>query len=527
MLLFQLKQGKLEDITSNTQYYLEIENTKLATIDGNVAMGRVLGRTAVVLKDRNVANNVENIESIPSIQASLTVCRADKLAINLLPYYNWITVIDEKHTISLELYTHDNQLITLGNTYSITSQYDELIFAAESKTANGSQVYGKTVTTGRTPVFGTFEKLKASADLQVYEKLALHPSVVFLPYDPNHLNRQKIQYKATGGDSLYSWSSLNPNLISISQNGLAETKTSNQFDHNTHNQSDFSQVKVSLQRNLKIFKTADIHFMPPIKLEIVRYNFETVLKDYVYLHIALYAEYDNKLVPLTFCDNLHFEYDMSEDIFHKDDNVGLPNEEKLHESACHLVVLQAHSLGTTQFKISYTNFDRVLRAEVNLIVFEKLDISNPTSNEIVLPIGTSRNLLYRNGPKKVFNIDAELIKKVHIDESIASVTSQISKHATNEHIINILCKKIGSTLLAFETFNTLTAANHVAYVSKFETQIHCVNPRFINLYTTEKLRQSCPLKFKNSLMHVKHNDNNLDITIEVLDSENRKLQNIS
>lgn len=529
-----MKQGKLEDITSNTQYYLEVENTDLATLDGNIATGHILGRTAVILKDRNVANNLEKTDSIPSIQATLTISHADKITINLLPHYNWLTVKGEQHTIAIDLYTKDNQLITLGDEYHIDSEFNEKMFASVLITNNGSQIFGKTVNTGKSPVFGSYEQLKASAELQVFEQLELNPRIVFLPYDPNHLRRQKIQYKANGGDGLYTWSSLNGNLIAITQNGLAETRTGNQissdFDRSDKSPTDFTQIKVALQRNPKISKMADIFFLPPIKLEIVRYNFETTLKDFIFLHVALYAEHDGQLVTLTSCNNLHFEYDMSEEIFHKVDNIELGKEQELHPAACHLVTLQSHGLGSSHFKISYTIFDRTLKAEVNLMVFEKLDILNPVSNEVVLPIGASRNLIYQNGPQKVFNIDAELVKNIRIDETIATVVPIVNAYSSEKHLLNVLCRKVGSTVLAFEIYNTLAAAaadNHVPYVSAFQTHIDCVKPRFINLYTTEKLRAGCPLKVKNSLMHVKQNDNLIDITIEVLDAQNRRLQNLS
>lgn len=510
---------------------MEIENPELASLSGNRATGRVLGRTAVILKDRNVANNLEKSELVPSIQATLTVSRADKLAINLLPHYNWVTVEGEEHTIALDLYTNDNQLITLGSAYTISSSFDESIFRQISSTANGSQIYGETIKTGKSQVLGSYEKLKANSELQVYSKLVLTPAKVYLPYDPNHIRKQRIQYKATGGDNLYVWSNFNSNLIGISQSGLAETKTGNvagaTYGRDDKNLSDYAQVKVALQRNVKISRTADVFFLPPKKLEIVRYNFETTLKDYIFLHIALYAEHEGQLVPFTSCENLHFEYDFSEDIFRIDTNAKLPDNQQLHESACHLVALQAYGLGNSHFKISHTVFDRTLRAEAQLMVFEKMNILNPETNEIVLPIGATRNVIYQNGPQKVFSIDAELTKRVHIDERIATAQEIANQYTADKHIFNVLCQKVGSTQLSFEIFNTLPVSNHVPYVSKFETVVHCVKPRFINLYTAEKLKQSCPLKIKNSLMHVKRDENQLEIGIEVLDSENRKLHNIS
>lgn len=525
-----MKQGKLQDITHNTQYYLEVENSSLASIKGTTVTGHVLGRTSVILKDRNVAETIRSTAAeIPTIRASLTVSRADKLTVNLLPHYNWVTIVGERHTIGIDLYTHDNQLITLGTAYSVAAEFDANIFYRISATQNGTRVYGEALKSGSSPVQATYERLKATGELQVYKKIDLRPARVVLPYDPNHPKRQKIQYTATGGDGSFVWSTLNAQLISISQNGLAETKTltDSNYDNGQHG-FEFAKVKVALQRNNKISKTADVLFLPPTKLQIVRYNFETALKDYVFVHVALYAEHKGQLEPFTSCENLHFEYNFADEIFYVDTNAKLPEGERIHESACHIVALRATSLGTSHFKISYTFLDRVLRDEVNLVVFDKLDILNPLSNEIVLPIGSSRNVIYHNGPQRVFSLDAELTESVDYNRTIIDVTPlENLELAADKHIFNVLCRKIGSTTFTYDIYNKLVAPNHLPYVSKFITSVHCVKPRFINLYTTAKLRESCPLKVKNSLMHVKQDDNRLEIGIEVLDAQNRKLMNIS
>lgn len=507
-----------------------MENSALASIKGTTVTGHVLGRTSVILKDRNVAESIQNAAAeIPTIRAQLTVSRADKLTVNLLPHYNWVTIEGERHTIGIDLYTHDNQLITLGSAYSVGADFDENIFYRISATDNGTRIYGETLTSGSSPVLATYDRLKASGELQVYKKIDLRPARVVLPYDPVHPKRQKIQYTASGGDGSFVWSTLNAQLISISQNGLAETKalTDTNYENGKHG-FEFAQVKVALQRNIKISKTADVLFLPPTKLEIVRYNFETALKDYVFVHVALYAEHNGQLEPFTSCDNLHFEYDFADEIFYVDANAELPAGERIHQSACHIVALRATSLGSSHFKISYTFLDRVLRDEVNLVVFDKLDILNPLSNEIVLPIGSSRNVIYHNGPQKVFNLDAEITENIDYNRTIATITPLLSsEYGADKHIFNLLCLKIGSTTFTYDIYNKLIASNHLPYVSKFVTHVHCVKPRFINLYTTAKLRESCPLKVRNSLMHVQQNDNRLEIGIEVLDAQNRKLMNIT
>lgn len=103
-----MKQGKLQEISLSTQYYLEIEDNTLASINGNLVQGHVRGKTSVILRDRNVANNREldnDSPKVPSPRASLTIAQASKMTLNLLPHYNWYTVVGERHEIAIDLYT--------------------------------------------------------------------------------------------------------------------------------------------------------------------------------------------------------------------------------------------------------------------------------------------------------------------------------------------------------------------------------------------------------------------------------------
>lgn len=283
-----------------------------------------------------------------------------------------------------------------------------------------------------------------------------------------------------------------------------------------------------MTRNQQISKTADVYFLPPESLQIVRYNFETALKDYVEIHVALYTTHKGKLVPYTSCENLNFELDFTHDIFHieqsKNSDAATP---PLHSNACRVLHLRATTLGSTQFRVRYTFADKILKDEVSLVVFDKLDILRPVSNELVLPIGSSHSVIYFNGPQKIFNIEAELNKITKFDKKIVDVHEIHNEHTKSKHIFHVLCKKVGETALTFETYNSLLTSNYVPYISKYITTIYCVKPRFINLYTREKLRESCPLKLKNSLMHVKRSDDDMEIGIEVLDAQHRKLMNIT
>lgn len=100
--VLQLKNGKLEEISLSGQYYFEIEDTQFARISGQTAKGLKLGRTGVVLRDRNVPQDSDVKPPVP--RATLTVCVPNKISINLLPHYNWITVEGEIHEIAIDLW---------------------------------------------------------------------------------------------------------------------------------------------------------------------------------------------------------------------------------------------------------------------------------------------------------------------------------------------------------------------------------------------------------------------------------------
>jgi nuclear pore complex protein Nup210 len=188
--IFQLKKGKLHEIQLNSQYYLEIEDTKYAKINGNTATGLSVGRTFVALRDRNIPidTNEHTLKaSLP--KSSLTVTQANRLTLNLLPYYNWVTVEGERHEIALDLYTKDDQKITLGTNYLIKSTYDNALFYAIDTTNNGTRIYGEAIRAGTSPVTGSFQKLKANAEMLIYKGIDIIPQLVILPYDPNNLNR--------------------------------------------------------------------------------------------------------------------------------------------------------------------------------------------------------------------------------------------------------------------------------------------------------------------------------------------------
>lgn len=374
-----------------------------------------------------------------------------------------------------------------------------------------------------------FPQLTAKADLIILKPLTIDPPEVIIPYDPS-LRRQKAQFTATGGDGCFIWSSSDKSLVAIGQTGLAETRLESLKDsvqRSTDATARVTQIRAALTLNSKIFVDAQVILLPPIKIEIVRYNIETVLADYVQVHVALWAEHNGTLKAFTTCENLNFELEFSNQILLLD-TAKNSAADVLADNACRVLHLKASAVGQTSLKVTYRYFDKVLSDQVSLNVFEKLNILNPVENEVVLPIGASRNLIYQHGPEKLYNSEAELQKRVIFDSKNLAVDQIESGFSKDKHILNVLCKKIGSFDLKLEVFNILNAPNVVPYITEIATKVYCVKPRFVNLFATDKVKTSCPLGRRNSMMHVKsENDDQLIVDIEVLDVQNRKLANIS
>lgn len=285
-----------------------------------------------------------------------------------------------------------------------------------------------------------------------------------------------------------------------------------------------AHVKVALAKNQKITRQADIYFVPPVKLEILKYNFETALKDYVHLHVAVYAYVNQTLMPFTKCENLLFNFEFSNQIFQVDyNNVGV----EMAPDACQVVHLRSTAVGLSHLRLSYKFQDKILKDEVTLSVFEPLTILNPIENHVVLPIGASRNIIYANGPQKIYTLEAELTKGTEYDYNIARVSEIEFDTQNNMYAFSVLCREIGETAVTFNVFNALLAPNFQPYISTIVTKVYCVKPRFLNLYTTEQMRSSCPMEMKNALLQLKDRDDKFEIEIEVQDAKNRKLMNIS
>lgn len=364
--------------------------------------------------------------------------------------------------------------------------------------------------------------------MEIYNKLELTPKQLILPYDPNSSRSQQIQFEATGGDGLYIWSSNNSQLVTINQTGLAVIHivdldlTSELTTDKINFLQELATVTVALSRNTNIKTKADIYFLPPAKLQILSYNFETAIGDYIVIHLALYANINGSLTPYTSCENVNF------DLLFANDHIFSVDSKKPETQICRQIFLKANAVGTTSLKVSYRFLGKELSDEVLLVAFSPLDIVNPATNEIVLPIGSSRNIFFHHGPQKVYNIEVELIKtKIFDTQSVVVAEVETKEGIEDKYIYNILCKEISEQTVSINIYNKPYSDVIVPYIKTYDIKVFCVKPRFLNLYTIEKLKKGCPLIRQNYQWHIRSTNAEMEIHIDVLDAHQRKLQNIS
>ncbi|XP_046981395.1 nuclear pore membrane glycoprotein 210-like [Schistocerca americana] len=146
--IYQIQHGKLEEIINSQQYYLEMEDHSIASLDKrtNIVTGKKLGRTKVLLHDRNV-NEKETGIKIPS--ASLTVASPAYIKLDILPHHNWAVIVEDYYEIVVEVYDKENHRLSIGDGVEVATLIPEAYFEIQTKSNNGTYVYAITSARGK------------------------------------------------------------------------------------------------------------------------------------------------------------------------------------------------------------------------------------------------------------------------------------------------------------------------------------------------------------------------------------------
>ncbi|XP_015435256.1 PREDICTED: nuclear pore membrane glycoprotein 210 [Dufourea novaeangliae] len=529
--IMQARQGRLEEITlPSSQYYLEAESPSILEIDNDhdCAYARSLGRTKVFLHDKNVRDEYPVI--LPS--AVVNVNDVAYITLAVLPNRNWGLILGHVHEIIVELYDNKDHKFHIGEGVEVSMKLDEHYFEPKLITQNGTYIVGVPITCGTMTIeatlYGIIDKhgKKISllshpttrAELLIHTPVTIQPKVLAVPWDFKAKSRYDIVLKSSGGDGSYVWSSRQPSIVTVSQNGgiriLAAGAT---------------EISVAMTRNQYNKDTARVYVLPPSKLKVVEYNMEAAVKEPIYLHIALYGklinETDSKEIPFSDCRDITFETYIPDGNF-------LRNDSKLIEPigiACAVIAVTSMDVGTSEITVVYNANGQYLTDNITVSAYEPLVAIHPSSKESLLSVGSSRKIVFKGGPYPWSSKPQSYSRKVQVsDKKIAEVIEYEDSLSGlyKVSVFEVMCKALGEVIVMYTISNVPLLQNCKNTFATETVRIICGKPRHIYLQPEFKDSKNCPISL-NTERVMAHSDKSLKLITIIKDEEGRTFDNIT
>ncbi|XP_018310239.1 nuclear pore membrane glycoprotein 210 [Mycetomoellerius zeteki] len=537
--IMHTRQGRLEEINLPlNQYYLEAENSDILEInnDHDFAYGHKLGRTKVFLHDKNVREEYPVI--LPS--AIVNVHEVAYISLSVLPNRNWGLVLGHTHEIVLELYNSKDHKFHIGEGVEVSMKINEQYLEPKSITQNGTYAVVIPIVCGITTVEATlrgiidehgkriaFEpQLSTRAELTIHTSVKVQPRVLAVPWDIVNKSRFDIMLKASGGDGSYVWSSRQPSILTVSQNGGIKILSAGT-----------AEVIVMMARNQYNRDTAKIHVLPPIKLKIIEYNMEAAIGEPIHLHVALFGLLingsDAREIPFSDCKDVDFEVHIPDVNFVRSYD---KNAQPVGTACAVITVTNYRSVGTSDVTVAYNAnnndvIDHYLTDNVTVSAYEPLAAIHPKSKETLLTVGSSRYVVFKGGPLPWTNKSQDYSREIYLsNEEIAEVVEYEDSLSGpfDRAVLKVICKTLGKTALTYTVSNVPLFLNCRRTHASETIEIVCGKPRYI--YLQPEFREihdkNCPIS-KNTDKILAHSDKRLKITVIVKDEDGKQLDNIT
>lgn len=335
--------------------------------------------------------------------------------------------------------------------------------------------------------------------------------------------RFDITLKPNGGDGSYVWSSRQPSIVAVSQNGGIRILSAGS-----------AEVVVAMARNQYNKDTAKIYVLPPSKLKIIEYNMEAAIGETIHLHVALFGKLVNgsdvKEIPFNDCKDMNFEVHIPDGNFmqisHKDvQPIG---------AACAVISIVNHCcVGTSDVTVAYNvkedHINRYLTDNVTVSAYEPLVAIHPESKKTLLTVGSSRNIVFRGGPLPWTNRSQDYSREIHLsNQEIAEIAEWEDPNIGpfDRTIFRVTCKKLGNTVLTY-TVSNIPLFPNCKHTYALETiEVTCGKPRYIYLQPEFKEGKDCPIA-QNADKIIAHSGKRLKIAVVVRDEDGRRFDNIT
>lgn len=332
--------------------------------------------------------------------------------------------------------------------------------------------------------------------------------------------------KASGGDGSYVWSSRQPSILTVSQNGGIKILSAGT-----------TEIIVTMARNQYNRDSAKIHVLSPVKLKIIEYNMEAAIGEPIYLHVALFGILINgseaKEIPFSDCKDVDFEVHIPDVNFVRSYD---KNMQPIGAACAVITVTNYRCVGTTDVTVAYNAnnndvIDRYLTDNVTVSAYEPLAAIHPENKETLLAVGSSRYVIFKGGPLPWTNKSQDYSREIHLlDEEIAEVAEYEDSlnGPFDRAVFKVICKALGKTALTYTVSNVPLFLNCRRTHASETIEIVCGKPRYI--YLRPEFRgthdKNCPIG-QNTDKIIAHSDKHLKIIVIVKDEDGRRFDNIT
>lgn len=336
--------------------------------------------------------------------------------------------------------------------------------------------------------------------------------------------RFDITLKSTGGDNSYVWSSRQPSIVAVSQNGGIRILSPGS-----------AEVVVAMARNQYNKDTAKIYVLPPSKLKIIEYNMEAAVGEQIYLHVALFGKLINgsdvKEIPFSDCKDVHFDVHIPDGNFVQDYNKDI---QPIGAACAVITVTNYCCVGKSDITVAYNlnenNVYRYLVDNVTVSAYEPLVAIHPESKETLLTLGSSRNIVFKGGPLPWTNRSRDYSREIYLsNEEIAEVTEYDDPSNVGPldwTIFKVTCKALGKSTLTYTVSNVPLFPNCKHNRASETIEVTCGKPRYMYLQPEFKDSKNCPIS-QNADKIIAHSGKHLKISVVVKDEDGRRFDNFT
>lgn len=281
---------------------------------------------------------------------------------------------------------------------------------------------------------------------------------------------------------------------------------------------------MSLVRNIYNRDAAKVHVLVPKKLKIVEYRFEASVGEAVHLHIALYGELlegnKSKLIPFNDCQDLTFDIDIPDGNFIQIDNENIT----VSDLACKVITITSKATGVSKISVTY---GRNLTDNITISAYEPLKVMHPVTSETLLAVGSSRNIVFKGGPRPWAGNPQGFRRKITAkDEKFVKIMERELPNEADVFVVKVLCKALGETIVTLSASNKppLSFCKEGEAIAK--VNVICGKPRYILLQPEFKDVKKCPV-IQDLDKIVAHSEEPLKLLVTVKDAKGRQFDNIT